>query len=72
MSTLSTETRFRPPDHWSPEQALIVYDLLTEITEAIWNRYEIPLIELIGTDQGDRREDTAQLDLFDFDDPLPF
>ncbi len=71
MSTLSTRARFRPPDHWTPEQALAVYDLLNEMAEAIWNRYEIPLTELLIPEL-DQHIETAQRDLFDFDDPVPF
>jgi len=71
MSTLSTRARFRAPDHWTPEQALAVYDLLNEMAEAVWNRYEIPLTELL-TPEFDQRADTAQRDLFDLDDPVPF
>jgi hypothetical protein len=70
MSTLAS--RFTPqlPDDWTPEQALAVYDLLNDLAEAIWKRYEIPLIELLAPEI--EPQNTAQPDLFDFDDPLPF
>jgi hypothetical protein len=70
MSTLSSRFTLPLPDHWTPEQALAVYDLLNDLAEAIWNRYEIPLIELLAQDLD--RGNGAQPDLFDFDDPLPF
>ncbi|WP_260296060.1 hypothetical protein [Sedimenticola hydrogenitrophicus] len=35
------------PDYWTPEQALAVYELIDEIRDAIWSRYQISLIELM-------------------------
>lgn len=40
-------TPLRIPDHWTPEQALAVYELIDEIRDAIWSRYQISLIELM-------------------------
>jgi hypothetical protein len=70
MTTLSDQFTLHLPDHWSPEQALAVYELLNDLAETIWNRYEIPLIELL-TSELDYNND-SQHDLFDFDDPIPF
>ena len=67
MSTLS---ELRLPDYWTPAEALAVYELLNDLAEAIWNRYEVELIEHLRNDRV--YGDTSQLDLFDFDDPLPF
>jgi hypothetical protein len=67
MSTLS---ELRLPDYWTPAQALAVYELLNDLAEAIWNRYEVELIEHLRNDRV--YGDTSQLDLFDFDDPLLF
>lgn len=33
-------------EHWSPEQALAIYDLLGEIGEIIWRYYEIEMSDL--------------------------
>lgn len=70
MSTLYTRFTLQLPDHWTPEQALAVYDLLSDMVDAIWNRYEIPLIEQLSGEL--EPENTAQRDLFDFDDSIPF
>lgn len=35
---------FAIPRHWSPEQALAVVDLLDELREHIWARYELQLL----------------------------
>ena len=70
MSTLSTRFTLQLPDHWTPEQALAVYEFLTELADALWNRYEVPLIQLLAAEL-DQNND-SQLDLFEFDDPIPF
>ncbi|MBT6275811.1 MAG: hypothetical protein HOI95_16960 [Chromatiales bacterium] len=33
------------PGHWSPEQALAVFDFLADLTDAIWIRHETALVE---------------------------
>ena len=58
------------PQHWSPEQALAVYDFLNELAQYIWDRYEMQLLELIRPDLDEH--DTSQLDLFDPNDNIPF
>ena len=70
MSTLPELFTLNLPDHWSPEQALAVFELLNDLTESIWIRYEIPLIELL-TDELEQNN-SSQHDLFDFDDPISF
>ena len=70
MNTLSAHFTLPLPDHWSPEQALVVYQLLSDLAETIWNRYEIPLIELLTSEL--EQNNSSQLDLFDFNDPIPF
>ena len=64
MSTLQI------PQHWSPEQALAVYDFLNELAQGIWDRYEMQLLELIRPELDER--DISQLDLFDPNDNIPF
>lgn len=51
------------PGDWTPEQALAVYELIDEIREAIWSRYELPLIELLREERVTR---------FEVDDDEPF
>ena len=70
MNTLSSRFTLQLPDHWTPEQALAVYELLTDLADALWNRYEIPLFQLLAPELD--QNDDSQLDLFDFDDPIPF
>lgn len=35
-------------DDWSPEQALAVIELLDDLREVIWGRYQIQLLELMN------------------------
>ena len=59
------------PDDWSAEQALAVYEILAELQQLIWDRYELQLYELLRPDVEQER-DTDQLDLFAFNDEIPF
>jgi hypothetical protein len=43
-------TPLQIPEYWTPEQALAVYELIEDIGEAICNRYELALIELVQQD----------------------
>ena len=48
MSARASRVTLSLPDDWTPEQALAVYELLTELAEIVWNHYEIALIELLS------------------------
>jgi hypothetical protein len=69
-SNAAAMTTIRIPQHWSDEQALAVWDLLDEIARCVWDRYELPLIELLRPDLEETQHD--QPDLFDPDDDIPF
>ncbi len=58
------------PDYWSAEQALAVYEFLSDLQQGIWERYELQLFELLRPDS--EEGDTDQLDLFEFNDKIPF
>jgi hypothetical protein len=70
MTTLAERFTFLLPDDWTPEQALAVYALLNELTDAIWRRYDLALLPLI--DPEFNADTDLQPDLFAPDDPLPF
>jgi hypothetical protein len=70
MSPLPTPFTVAIPDHWTAEQALAVFELLNELTDTLWNRHCIAITELLASELCQR--DTSQLDLFDFDDSVPF
>lgn len=58
------------PDDWSAEQALAIYEFLSDLEQRIWDRYELQLYELLRPDL--EEVDTDQLDLFEFNDEIPF
>jgi hypothetical protein len=58
------------PDYWSAEQALAVYEFLSDLEQQIWDRYELQLYELLRPDL--EEVDSDQLDLFEFNDEIPF
>jgi hypothetical protein len=61
---------FEIPQHWSPEQALAVFEFLEQLLSLLWDQYQQPLIQLL---QPELDPDTSnQLDLFDFNDEIPF
>jgi hypothetical protein len=41
------------PDEWSPEQALAVVELLDDLREVIWGRYQLQLYEHLREQQCD-------------------
>jgi hypothetical protein len=59
------------PDDWSAQQALAVYVFLAELQQLIWDRYELQLYELLRPDVEEEVDD-EQLDLFAFNDEIPF
>lgn len=58
------------PDYWSPEQALAVYEFLDELRDRVWDRYREQIHEQCRIDRDE--DDDAQLNLFAFDDEIPF
>ena len=62
------------PEHWSPEQALAVYEFLDELRDRVWDRYREQLIEQLQAEQQLQAHNDAQLELplFPFDDAIPF
>ncbi len=70
MSPCRAPSTLEIPDHWTPEQALAVFELLKDLMDSIWNRYELTLIEMLAAEL--YQDDTSQLGLFDFDDSDPF
>ncbi|NMG56705.1 hypothetical protein [Aromatoleum aromaticum] len=60
---------FIVPDHWTPEQALAVVELLDDLRERIWAHYQIPLHELMREEYAPTHD--PDLRHTDTDDP-PF
>ncbi len=66
--------RLRIPQHWSPEQATAVYELLSQLADQVWARYQDHIIAQLDplNERYDYPEpsDPRQTDLFD--DTIPF
>ncbi len=56
---------FQLPKDLSPKTALALFDLLNELTDALWQHYESELVDLIVNNSDPQQS-------FDFDDELPF
>lgn len=61
---------FHIPQHWSPEQALAVWEFLQELSSFIWDQYERQFLNLIQPDLYPEPPD--ELDPLDPDDEIPF
>lgn len=60
---------FPLPTDLPPKTALALFELLSALTDALWQHYEIELVELIREDL----DDPAGTQLaFDFNDDPPF
>jgi hypothetical protein len=59
------------PDYWTAEQALAVYDLLDDLRERVWDRYGENITERMRLEY-EQQQRSAQLELFPFDDEIPF
>ncbi len=60
---------FQLPQDLSPKTALALFDLLSALTDALWQQYETELLELIMDDLNAYPADQSS---FDFNDDLPF
>ena len=58
------------PDYWTPEQALAVYEFLDELREHVWDHCREQIQEQCRADC--EEDDDEQLDLFEFNDEIPF
>ena len=60
---------FELPQDLPPETALALFELLSGLTDALWQQYETELLELIIDDLNAY---PASQQSFDFNDDLPF
>ncbi len=70
MSPCRAPLTLQIPEDWTPEQALAVFELLNTLTDTLWSRYDLAIIELLAGEF--YHGDTSQLDLFERDDSPPF
>jgi hypothetical protein len=60
---------FHLPQDLPPKTAMALFDLLSELTNALWQQYESELVKLIIEELN---HSTASQQAFDFNDDLPF
>jgi hypothetical protein len=60
---------FTIPEDLSAPVALALFELLRELTDALWQQYEIELVELI---MEERNQCPASQQAFEFNDDLSF
>jgi hypothetical protein len=70
MNTPDERFTITLPDTWTPEQALAIFELLNDITDAIWQCYRPELLSLV--DPRFHSDPDRQPDPFVPDDTLPF
>ena len=64
-----TALPFTVPEDLSPPVALALFEVLQDLTDALWQQYEIDLVELI---MEERNQVPASQQVLDFNDDLPF
>lgn len=64
-----TTSPFTFPADLSPPVALALFEVLQDLTEALWQQYEIDLVELI---MEERNQVPASQQVLDFNDDLSF
>ena len=66
---MNTTHLFQLPQDLPPKTAMALFDLLSELTNALWQQYESELVKLIIEELN---HSTASQQAFDFNDDLPF
>jgi hypothetical protein len=56
------------PDHWTPQQALAIFEFLDQLRDRIWARYGDQLTEQLRIERGQPDPNDPQLELPLFDD----
>jgi hypothetical protein len=56
-------------EDWSPDQALAVIELLDDLREVIWQRYQLPLQDLLREQRGVQDESNS-VNISDTDPPF--
>jgi hypothetical protein len=58
------------PNHWTPEQAMAVVDLLDELRTRIWSMYQVPLLDSYREELKPRPGTDARATLFADGEPI--
>jgi hypothetical protein len=60
------------PPHWTAHQALLVYEFISDIQEAIWSRYGAELTEALRIEQGQEDPMGQHGEIVDLDEDVDF
>jgi len=60
------KAEFKMPDYWTPDQATEIYELLQTMQAAIWNQYQLQIMQQI------KSERIYETDIDIDEDDLPF
>lgn len=63
--------KFPIPSHWSPEQAKAVWEILYDLSDAVWNAHENKILDAMHHQQSMPEPPATGADDFD-DDDIPF
>ena len=57
--------------HWTPKEALTIFEFLGELQEVIWSAYETELIKIYQSEDAQNPDRQPPIDP-EFDDEIPF
>ena len=60
------------PENWTGKEAIVVHDFLADIMEAIWERYEDEMIEILIHEENSAADLINYLEPEDNFDEIPF
>ena len=60
------------PENWTGKEATVVYDFLADMMEAIWERYEDTMVEILMHEEDNAADLINYLELEDGSDDIPF
>jgi hypothetical protein len=58
------------PTHWSPEQAVAVFEILDALREHVWARYGVQIQQVLRDERGTAVPATDDIDIDDADVPF--
>ena len=60
------------PENWTGKEAIVVYDFLADIMEAIWERYEDKMVEILMQEEDNPADLINELEPENGSDDIPF
>ncbi len=58
------------PTHWSPEQAVAVFEILDELREHVWARYGLQIQQVLRNERSTAVPAAGDIDIDDADVPF--